>query len=961
MTENGTPSPLFDTTGALRRELFESPAWQLLESTLRWLQLIERQFFLPIDIIVVLLQQREPTTHRAIARIIRGNDDSEGLADQLSTLTRRIDRKSLPSAALHANNFSLGFSSLLSDAHEWATESGRVQVSFRDIVRVSRWRAEHQESASVRWALRQLALPGTDRIFDSGGALIEPLFAPALFERLEDSARLSARCGLPFLGTPHLLAALCNDRNTLLWKAAESAGIDPLRVRDELMRVVGPRHPELTRFPLNRRTLTPRVIRILMTAMDHADARNQPVDEVGVLHAFLTDGGSSLEILRALGVEGRLRDRLRSHPDAILPDRPRISRKIPAPASFGRPAASGTPEPERPPTLDTIGRDLTAEARLGLLPPVLGREEELQRVVRVLLRTEQRNPLLTGEPGVGKTAIAVALAQAIHEKRVPAALHGMRVVELNGAALLGGTSYRGELEERIRSILEEAESNTILFIDEAHAVFAPTNTGGKPAEIPNHFKAALASGKISVIAATTDAEYQLWIEQDAALKRRFERVVMEELPTAVTQRILQERGQFWSERYDVVISDEAIHSAIEFSTRFIPEQSQPDKAKKVLMDAAIACSISRPVDAEDERPVVRRADIAEIIHQKTGIPVQRILRTPSAWWRGLRERLQARAPQHPELCDTLAEHLLAQRMGGAAGTSAAQDVFVFGGPPSEAKEALAKALAEELHGSARAFTKLNMSDFQEAHSISRLIGTPPGYVGYQDEDALVTPLRRRPAQVVFLADFHRAHPQVQDRIFRMLDDGSITDMRGMRADCRHATFILSVDVDAPRRGIGFSGTPNASDELKSIAPALAARVEKQNLSYLSFTAPAFDEDALYDEIAARLQHLRDEFVQNYQIAPQFPDDIIERIEAWLRQDHFATRLDHLLDRRIIRPLIAALLRGEPSYEGIVLVEVEDPAFPWDEEPETLSAKATGPIERRALAASGEEHDNAHKR
>ena len=931
MNDNPSQSPLYDSSGNLRSELFEPPAWQLLESTLRWIRVIDRQVFLPIDLIVVLMQQHEPTTRQTIALLVRGIDNDEGLLEQLSALARRIERRPQGPAALHLQSFSLGFAGVLTDAYEWAMEAGRSQVSFRDLVRVSRWRAEYQESASVRWALRQLVQPGSERIFDGNGMLIAPLFTPALLARLEDSARLSARCGLPFLGTPHLLAALCNEPSTLLWQTAQSAGVDPLRVRDELIRVVGSRHPELPTFLLHRRTLTPRVVRILMAATELSDRESQVTDESHVLQAFVSDGGSSLDILRALGVEPRLRDRL-----AHLRAGTQGESRSPRTERRGTRAAAEPPTPfslvregGRPTTLGTIGRDLTAEARQGLLMPVLGRDDELRRVIHVLLRTEQRNPLLTGEPGVGKTAIASALAQAIHEERVPAPLRNMRVVEINGAALLGGTSYRGELEERIRHLLEEAEENTILFMDEAHAIFAPTGAGGRPAEVPNHFKAALASGKLSVIAATTDAEYQLWIEQDPALKRRFERIPIDELSAVMTSRILQDRAKHWGELYHVIIPPDAIDATIEFSTRFIPEQSQPDKARKLLMDAAIARGdSSSPEQAESDWPVLTREDVALKLAEKTGIPIERILRNRTSWWRGLSARLAARAPRHEAIANALAEHLLSHRVTIASSESP-QGVFVFSGAPSPSREALARALAEELYGSPRAFTRLDMSDFQDPHSLSLLVGSPPGYVGYQDEDTLVTPLRRRPAQVIFLSDFHLAHPKVQDRIFRMLDDGSIANTRGMRADCRHATFVLSVEVEGARRGIGFNDERGADDELRRLYPQLAARLERREIPVFSFHPNAAQGEQTRREAEQALIRVQEEMLRTYGMELQFEPALVDELVRIYADAFGARTMESIIDARVIRTSVAAMMRGAREFDGIRMREVDGDSLDGD--------------------------------
>lgn len=924
MSETSSIPPLFGPKGDLRADVFDASAYQLLEMTLRWLISTQRSLFLPIDLLTVLVQQREPTICHSVARLVRGNDDIEGLGEQLANLARRIDRRESGTPALHSRYFSLGFSSILTDASDWASETGRERVTYADIVRAVRWRAEYQESASVRWALRQLVQPGGERIFDASGTLLPPLFSPLVLAQLDDGVALSARAGLPFLGTPHLIAALCKDRSSLLWKASEGAAIDPVRVRDELLRIVGQRQPELPLFALNRRTLTPRVVRMLSLAVEQAESEGRVVNESDILDVFLDDGGSSLELLRALGVEPRLRERLAHRPVPIVPTSARVTGERSRVTQLSDPKGAAA-------TLSSIGRDLTMEAREGRLQPVLGRDDELQRVVNVLLRTEQRNPLLTGEPGVGKTAIASALAQAIAAKKVPRALHDMRVIELNGASLVGGTSFRGELEERIAGILAEAENNVILFMDEAHAVFAPTGAGGRPAEVPNHFKAALASGKIAVVAATTDAEYQRWFEQDPALKRRFERVHVGELPAVVTRRILLGLTADWESRYDVMISEDAVDAAVELSMRFLPELSQPDKAKKLLMDSAISVASSRArngLEDEGERPVLHRRDIAAQLSTKTGIPVARILRERSTWWRGLSSRLSARIPGREGIITQITQELLAGRIHRHRGEDATQSL-VFSGAATRAKEQLARALAEELFGSRQAFLKLDMSDFQDAHSMSRLLGSPPGYVGYQDEDALVTPLRRRPAQVVFLTDFHLSHPQIRDRVLRMLDDGAISDMRGMRADTRHAVFILAADTPVDRNPIGFGGqSDSALAGLESLSKDFAQAISKRHLPVVVFaSAASSDADALSQSLLEEaVDKVRDEMRETYGVTVDVSEVAWRDLIASARSASDSESIERLVDARVVRPAVSAMLEGKQLQEGIY-VQAADEAIP----------------------------------
>lgn len=900
------PAPgLFLDDGFIDRSRLADDALEVLEACVEWLVSVERAVFLPIDLLGVLLSRG----HQELERVVAGSSrDEESPLEQLRGLARRVDRESVYPARLHVDQFSLGFTGILTDALSWAREAGRDRLNEADLVRVMRWRAELQESASIRWALRQLAQPGGEFIFEPEGGLRRSAFAPETWLMLLEGMQLSARSGLAFLGTPHTIAAVAMARG-MLAEACTRAGLGPRRLRDDLLSIVGERSPAQSEFQLGRQTLTPRLVRMLIAAARLAEGRGRRIRERELLEVFLTDGGSSLEMARSLGLESHLRSLL-DGPESP-PDRVSV---------LGGMGAVGS-KPSS--TLDQLGRDLSAEAREGRLPDVLGREEELQSVINVLMRSEQRNPLLTGKAGVGKTALANALARRIAEGTVPARLAGMRVVEINGASLVGGTSYRGELEARIKALLEECEDDVILFIDEAHAVFAPRSSSGQPAEIPNHFKSALASGRIAVVAATTEAEYRRWIEDDPALRRRFERIHIEELSPELTRAILTGLAPRFEQEYEVPVTPDAVDAAIELSMRFIPEQSLPDKAKKLLMDATIAVASELAVQGSGSEPVARqsmgtpskrvvtRMDVARQVARKTGAPLDRVARGSLSWWVGLEERIGRHVVGQERAVREVARHLVSSRLN-AVGRNRPQGMLVLVGPPGVGKVDVARALAEEVFGTKDALLSLEMSDFAEAHSLSRLIGSPPGYVGYQDEDALVTPLRRRPSSVVLLQSFGSAHPRVQERLVRLLSEGEIADTRGLKADATHAIFVLTVDTEVQKgAGIGFGRrdeAPAATDVLRQADPALEQRLRGQDITVVSFDGLA--ESRLGEQlIASRLEQFSRSLQDEYDIELVVPATVYGELLETVGRLSDARDVERVFRERVVEPITHLLLAG----------------------------------------------------
>ncbi|MBH25789.1 MAG: hypothetical protein CMH57_15390 [Myxococcales bacterium] len=895
----------------------------------RWLKEIGRGIYLPLDLMIVLLEHGHDELGQVIASNTVGTVSAEDVLARLKELGREIEDRSQTPAELERDAFSRSFARILEEACEQARARKAARVTEEDLLRAVMWRAEVTESASVRWAIKRLAEGGGDRLFDGKNRLKRDAFNEVAWGFLQAAMQLAARSGTPFLGTPHLIAALCSVKESVMWRAASSRGLEPSRLREELLRIIGVKAGPLPDFILGRKTLTPRMVRMLSYARTRArkEDAEELVGEPHLVQAFLYDGGSSLELVQALGLEPEVVKALGE--PRVLEGTIDVGRAVNAKSSWESKAPT--------PTLDMIGRDLTLQARQGKLPRIIGRDRELQRVINVLLRKEQRNPLLTGDAGVGKTALAVALAQRIADADVPGPLQNQRVVEINGASLMSGTSYRGELESRIKGLLSEAQNSVILFIDEAHAVFAPRTSSHSPAEIPNHFKSALASGEIAVVGATTEAEYRRWMEQDPALKRRFERVEIGEPKPELTMAILRDLSAELEEDYKVKVQAEAIEGAMEYSSRYLPEQRLPDKAKKLLMDAAIATAHPvGPSQIPEQRtadgvPEVTRMHVAHQIAHRTGIPVDRLIRGESGWWSGIVERLEREMLGQRDAVQATARALVAGRLNPAA-EARPLAVLVFFGPPGVGKGTLARMLAVEVFGDARAFLRLDMTDFAEAHTLSRLIGSPPGYVGYEDEDMFVTPLRRRPGSVVLLEDIDKAHPRVLDRLLRVFNEGEISDTRGLSADARQAIFILNVTTDAESRAatrIGFGsddggGDANPERAFRESRQELHARLKGHVDAFIPFR-PLNEDDsaesfALFVE--RHLEQVSERIAAEYGLRLSWSDAALKHLVEACRGVQVVGIVE-VIQARLVAPLTELLITGDASQGDAVAVDLSD--------------------------------------
>ncbi len=929
-----TQTPLYDSAGHLCLEALTPAAQEVVHSITRWLREIGRGIYLPLDLMIVLLDRGHTELGYALAGSAVGTVDLVDVLGRLRELGREIEDRHHVPATLERDAFSRSFARILDEAQEQArgrvSKAGSVGalIDEQDMLRAIMWRAEVTESASVRWAIKRLAEGGGDRLFDSRSQLKREVFDDVSWGFLQAAMQIAARSGTPFLGTPHLIASFCSVRDSVVWRGAMSRGLEPSRLREELLRIIGIKPGPLPDFLLGRKTLTPRMVRMLALALrearDNSSTDEARVGERQLVESFMSDGGSSLELVQALGLEAEINKALSD--TKVLHTAVDIEKAVRANAVW----ESAPPTP----TLDLIGRDLTRQAREGKLPRIIGRDLELQRVINVLLRKEQRNPLLTGEAGVGKTALAVALAQRIADGTVPEPLQGQRVVEINGASLMSGTSYRGELESRIKNLLAEASKGVILFIDEAHAVFAPRSGNQGPAEIPNHFKSALASGELAVVGATTEAEYRRWIDQDPALKRRFERIEIREPNIELTTMILKGLAADLERDYGVKIGDEVVRAALDDSARYLPEQRLPDKAKKLLMDAAIAAAhpLDPPADDAPRLPgpiKVERRHIAQQVSYRTGVPVERLVGGQDDWWTDLDVRLKRHFIGQTEAISRVARTLVASRLRPEA-RSRPLAIFAFFGPSGVGKGTLARVVTNEVFGDPRALIRLDMTDFSEPHTISRLIGSPPGYVGYEDQDMFVTPLRRRPSCLVLLEDIDKAHPRVLERFLRVFAEGEITDTRGLTADARQAIFILSLGADLSARGqsrIGFSG--EAQDALtdaealfKERLPSLYLQLKGYVDAFVPFR-PLSDQGGLEligSLISRQFEQLTERLQEEYGVTLTWTLEARDALRALCQEQVGSSQ--EIVQRVVIELLTDALLNTRVAQGSALCLDAE---------------------------------------
>ncbi len=779
---------------------------------------------------------------------------------------------------------------------------------------------------------------------------------------LNSSVLLARQLGHTYIGTEHFLLGILNEKDCVACKILNKNNVTFDLVNNEILAIVG----RGSESGVTSQDMTPRCKKVIEgSALVAQKFGNGFIGTEHILLALLQESDSvACLVLEHIGASSQ----------EIIKE---IYSHLSAGGESGG-AKKGNKDDtkvdsalESAPTLANYGRNLTALAKDGKLDPIIGRDNETQRVIQILSRRTKNNPCLIGEPGVGKTAVVEGLAQRIAEGNVPDMLQDKIIVTLDLASLLAGSKYRGEFEERLKNIMQEVASNQniIIFIDEIHMIVHAGEAEGA-LDAANIIKPALSRGEFQVIGATTINEYRKHIEKDAALERRFQPVTVGEPTLEDTIMILHGLKDKYEAHHKIKISDEAIRASVELSTRYISDRFLPDKAIDLIDEAASRVKISlntpperikelekeiKDLAAEKEEAVMAQDfelaasirdkesekkseleelsktwdtekkskddvlsenDIAEVVMQWTGIPVNKMLLDESEKLLHLEEDLKTRVIGQDAACETVAKAVKRGRTG-LRDPKRPIGSFIFMGPTGVGKTELTKALATSLFGTPDSMIRLDMSEYMEKHSVSKLIGSPPGYVGFEEGGQLTEKIRRKPYSVILLDEIEKAHPDVFNILLQVLEDGILTDSQGRRVDFKNTVIIMTSNLGAPsplsRRSVGFlSGDDQAKNEqterIKRSMDALkqAFRPEFINRVDEVVVFNSLDEESIekiarlmLDEVKSRINALdiNIEFeksaldlIAKYGFDPQYGARPLRRAIVRLIEDSFANMM-----------------------------------------------------------------------
>ena len=801
-----------------------------------------------------------------------------------------------------------------------------------------------------------------------------------------------------YIGTEHILLGLVRETEGVAARVLHNLGVELTKVRSAVEFIIGRGEKSVP----GEIGLTPRAKRVIELAVDEARRLNHSyIGTEHLLIGLLREGeGVAAGVLESLGVT---LEKVRNETNRILSQT----------MSHSQSSQRGS---TRTPVLDQLGIDLTAASRVGKLDPIIGRNKEIERVVQILSRRTKNNPVLIGEPGVGKTAIVEALAHRIVSGEVPDTLQGKRLVTLDMGALVAGTKYRGEFEERLKKVIEEIKSsgNCVLFIDEMHTMVGAGAAEGA-VDAANILKPSLSRGELQCIGATTLDEYRKYVERDAALERRFQPVNVDEPTVDETVEILRGIKARYEEHHKLAITEEALRAAAQLASRYISDRFLPDKAIDLMDEASSRVRIkaaNTPLSVKEamqvletvrrekdeaiggqqyeyaaelrdrelhlgeklqsletewqseqdkDRPEVTEEHIAEVVAMWTGIPVTRLATEETTRLLQMEETVHKRIIGQEEAVNVIAKAIRRGR-AGLKDPRRPMGVFLFLGPTGVGKTEMVRALAEFMFGSEESLIRLDMSEFMERHTVARLVGSPPGYVGYDDGGQLTEAVRRRSYCVILLDEIEKAHPDVFNILLQIFDDGHLADAKGRKVDFRNAIIVMTSNIGAELikrdTGLGFA---TKTDEAKTVQKAYEDMKEKVVGEVKKVFRPEFmnriDSQVVFHSLS-------EEHIQ--QIVSLMLSDVSKSLlekgiglKATPEAKHLlgekgfdptfgARPLRRLIQNLVEDPLSDSLLRGEFDAGDTVLLELQGDEIVFKKE----STEEPAAPEEPAASASG---------
>ena len=777
-----------------------------------------------------------------------------------------------------------------------------------------------------------------------------------------------------YIGTEHILLGLVRETEGVAARVLSNLGVELTKVRSAVEFIIGRGEKSVP----GEIGLTPRAKKVIELAVDEARRLNHSyIGTEHLLIGLLREGeGVAAGVLESLGVT---LEKIRNETSRVL------SQNAPQSAQSGR---SGT----RTPVLDQLGIDLTAAARAGKLDPVIGRKKEIERVVQILSRRTKNNPVLIGEPGVGKTAIVEALAQRIVDgEDIPNTLHQKRLVTLDMGALVAGTKYRGEFEERLKKVIEEIKTsgNCVLFIDEMHTMVGAGAAEGA-VDAANILKPSLSRGELQTIGATTLDEYRKYVERDAALERRFQPVQVEQPSAEETVEILRGIKVRYEEHHNLKISEEALRACASLASRYISDRFLPDKAIDLMDEAASRVRIrgtTTPLSVKEARQVLNKVhtekeeaiggqqyefaaelrdreiqltekleqlerdwnesqestglevseeDIAEVVGMWTGIPVTRLATEETTRLLQMEGVLHKRIIGQDEAIAVIARAIRRAR-AGLKDSRRPIGVFLFLGPTGVGKTELVRVLAEFMFGSEDSMIRLDMSEFMERHTVARLVGSPPGYVGYDDGGQLTEAVRRKSYSVILLDEIEKAHPEVFNILLQIFDDGHLTDAKGRKVDFRNSIIVMTSNIGAEliRRNtaIGFATGGDESEDAKRAYEAMKEKVTSEvkkvfrpeflNRIDSQVVFHALEQKHIEEIVGLMLDLVAKAVVEKGMGFRATPEAMTFLAQEGYDPAFGARPLRRKIQDLVEDPLSEAVLRGEFDVGDNVVIDVED--------------------------------------